>query len=447
MSPTASETPRLPSDQFGAKHTSLPGVSEEGRTPRGGHATLDDSFVRHDTYFFKDGNVTFLIDDTLYCVHRFFFSRDSTYFSERFSKLGIRDHEALPIVISIDDVENDDFEALLSVLYPANFEAHELSYKQWKSVLHLSTRWGFASLRELALKSIEPLTSYDQLVLARTYSVEHWVLPALTALCSRTLPLSLDEARQMSVEDVVLVATVREEIRDGTLRVDAADIPLHVELAQAIRVSKVYSDKLKSGSTRQESSSTMASAVDLNAEAGIAKTMRMTPGPHQRATKEGSTNESDIQRSEVPVDLPSRSRFWTGPVRKSANTSTADALSDRMNTNSTSGYPVEAPSGETQKGGTPQEAAYTKDSLTVKTEVPVATDAVTAGPSTVGNLPEGDSEGGEGCQEVVDDEWAIPMKVKKKKPITPIAPGDVDDWAVPSASVKKKKKKPVTPIA
>ena len=66
MSPTASEALGLPSDQFEAKHTSLPGVSEEGRTPRGEHATLDDSYARHDTYFFKDGNVTFLVRDLLY---------------------------------------------------------------------------------------------------------------------------------------------------------------------------------------------------------------------------------------------------------------------------------------------------------------------------------------------------------------------------------------------
>jgi hypothetical protein len=122
-------------------------------------------------------------------------------------------------------------------------------------VLHLSTRWEFASLRKLALKSIRLPTSHDQLVLARTYSVDEWVLPALTTLCSRTLPLSLDEARQMDIEDVILVAAVREEIRGGALRVDAADIPRHVEMAQAnLLVSKVYLDKLKGG---QGSGSTM----------------------------------------------------------------------------------------------------------------------------------------------------------------------------------------------
>ncbi|KAF8270190.1 hypothetical protein EI94DRAFT_1798413 [Lactarius quietus] len=232
MTPAA-EALRLSSAEFGDKGTSPPRFSEEGRTPRGGHATLDESFVRHDEYFFKDGNVTFLIDGTLYCVHRYFFSRDSVYFSTRFAQLGIRDHEALPTIISISGIERNDFEALLSVLYPTNFEAHKLTYEQWRSVLHLSTRWGFASLRKLALKSINPPTPHDQLLLARTYSVEHWVLPALTALCSRTMPLSLDEARQMSIEDVILVATVREEIRGCALRVDAADIPHHLAKAEA----------------------------------------------------------------------------------------------------------------------------------------------------------------------------------------------------------------------
>jgi hypothetical protein len=58
------------------------------------------------------------VDGTLYCVHRYFFSRDSVYFSTRFDQLGIRDHEALPITISLGKVELKDFDAFLSVLYP-----------------------------------------------------------------------------------------------------------------------------------------------------------------------------------------------------------------------------------------------------------------------------------------------------------------------------------------
>ena len=90
------------------------------------------------------------------------------------------------------------------------FREEQFSYEEWKSVLHLSTRWGFASIRRLALGSIEPPTPHDRLLLARTYSVDDWVLPALAALCERTTPLTVTEAREMRIEDVVLVFTARE---------------------------------------------------------------------------------------------------------------------------------------------------------------------------------------------------------------------------------------------
>ena len=118
-----------------------------------------------------------------------------------------------------------------------DFEKHGLCYEEWVSVLHLSTRWGFASLRKLALASINPPTPHDQLLLARRYSIEDWVLPALSSLCERTAPLSLDEARQMKIEDVVTVATVRENIRHCTLRVDVAEIPRRIEATLAGKLS------------------------------------------------------------------------------------------------------------------------------------------------------------------------------------------------------------------
>ena len=113
-----------------------------------------------------------------------------------------------------------------------DFEGNDFSYEEWKSVLHLSTRWGFASIRRLALGSINPPTAHDRLILARTYSVNDWVIPALSALCERTTPLSLSEARQMSIEDVVLVSTVREDIRGHALQVDSAEISLRAEAEQ-----------------------------------------------------------------------------------------------------------------------------------------------------------------------------------------------------------------------
>ena len=110
---------------------------------------------------------------------------------------------------------------------------NDLSYEEWKSVLCLSTRWGFTSIRKLALNSIEPPTPHDRLLLARKYSVDDWVVPALSAMCERMAPLTLSEARQMDIEDVILVSTVREDIRICTLQVDPAEIPRRVEAEQA----------------------------------------------------------------------------------------------------------------------------------------------------------------------------------------------------------------------
>jgi len=170
----------------------------------------------------------------LYCVHRYFFSRGSVYFSIRLALLNIPEHEAHSTAILLGDVERKDFEALLSVFYPDDLVGNDLSLEQWKSVLRLPTRWGFGSIRRRALNAINPLaTPHDRLVLARHNSVDDWVVPALSALCERGEPLSLDEARQMNIDDVVLVARVRENIRGRALRVDAAEIPHRVEAAQA----------------------------------------------------------------------------------------------------------------------------------------------------------------------------------------------------------------------
>ncbi|KAI0250026.1 hypothetical protein BJV78DRAFT_616049 [Lactifluus subvellereus] len=264
ISPTALETP--------VPHQSE--ISCGSKTQAGIQLTIDDSFLRHDKYFFKDGNITFLVDGTLFCVHRYFFSRDSAYFSTRFAQLAVRDHEALLTVVSMGDVDRKDFEAFLSVLYPEDFEGHDLSYEQWKSVLHLSTRWEFASLRKLAMKSIKPPTPYDQLLLARAYAVDNWVLPALSALCTRAMPVTLKEARQMSIEDVVLVATVREDIRNDPLPFDPAEIPRLIEAAQADMLSGTADDdsptaNFKSGVAEQEPRSAVAVTAGEGAAEGI----------------------------------------------------------------------------------------------------------------------------------------------------------------------------------
>ncbi|KAI0250018.1 hypothetical protein BJV78DRAFT_1376972 [Lactifluus subvellereus] len=284
----------------------------EGRKLDSAYPRADDPFIRHERYFFKDGNITFLVDFTLYCIHRYFFSRDSEYFATLFTQLGALDHEPLSTIISLGDIECRDFDAFLSVIYPENFEEHNLSYEEWVSVLHLSTRWGFASIRQLALAFTAPPTPYDRLLLARAHSVDHWVLPALSALCERTAPLSLDEARQMKIDDVVLVATARENICNSTLRVDTAEIPRRVEVAQAGRPSSLLGVDVpqafsKSESTEQEPSSSMGAAANPNAAGAIvAEAIVAAPpvDPGQATGVVGDAHQSDCdQLGDVPREI------------------------------------------------------------------------------------------------------------------------------------------------
>jgi hypothetical protein len=106
-----------------------------------------------------------------------------------------------------------------------NYQETDLSYEEWESVLRLSTHWDFTSLRELALNVINPSTSHSGSRLGRTYSLKDSIVPALSALCERKAPISLNEALDMKIEDLLLVMTVREGIRNQAIQAYAAEIP------------------------------------------------------------------------------------------------------------------------------------------------------------------------------------------------------------------------------
>jgi hypothetical protein len=100
----------------------------------------------------------------------------------------------------------------------------EGSFEEWSAILDLSTRWGFTTIRNLAIRCTKPPNPLDRLLLARKHAVEAWTLPALLELCSRPEPLSLEEARRMDFEDVLLVGSVRQSVRSSALTVDGTAI-------------------------------------------------------------------------------------------------------------------------------------------------------------------------------------------------------------------------------
>jgi hypothetical protein len=101
----------------------------------------------------------------------------------------------------------------------------------WTSVLRLTTRWRFRSIREEAMEQLEALASpSEKLRLAHELDVPKWVVPSLVTLCLRKAPLKLDEAEQLSMSDVVLIFTVRELIKDAKLPASMDSVSSHIRL-------------------------------------------------------------------------------------------------------------------------------------------------------------------------------------------------------------------------
>jgi len=100
----------------------------------------------------------------------------------------------------------------------------EYSFEELSSILDLSTRWGFTSIRDMAIRRLKPPTPHQRLILGRKYDIDQWVLPALQELCERPEPPTRDEARLMGLEDVILVGSVREKVRTHAITANSATI-------------------------------------------------------------------------------------------------------------------------------------------------------------------------------------------------------------------------------
>jgi len=187
--------------------------------------SIDLPAAQHKHLYFDDGSITFRVQNTLYRLHRSLLCRGSTKFENVLSQLSAQQESTTSPTIPLDDVKAVDFDAFLSIIYPQNYDTvDKRTFEQWSAILDLSTRWGFTSIRDLAIRCTKHPNPLDRLILARKHAVEEWTLPALLELCERPKPLSLEEARLMDFEDVVLVGSVRQAVRSSVLTVNGTGV-------------------------------------------------------------------------------------------------------------------------------------------------------------------------------------------------------------------------------
>ncbi|KZV76874.1 hypothetical protein PENSPDRAFT_622391 [Peniophora sp. CONT] len=196
-------------------------------------ARLEALGAKHGRYFFQSDFLAFLVEGTLYRVHGFLLTMTSPYWAQEVAR-GNRDGNPT----RLDNVSVKEMDAFLSTLYPTDVEVAPRTFADWSAVLRLATMWQFEDKRQLAIVALEPIASpLQQLVLARAHDVEAWIHPAFVALCARTSTLNLEEAAQLSLQDVLHITSAREALYKGRV-----DLPSQKDIS-------IYVANYMSGST------------------------------------------------------------------------------------------------------------------------------------------------------------------------------------------------------
>lgn len=160
-------------------------------------------------YFFKDGTLTLQAENMLYRVH--------TYLFERHSKTVVQHLPGQSLdakVLVLDGVQSEDFDQLLSVLYPVEFQSYApKTAKQWRAVLILATTYEFTSIRQLAISQLSTLIGpAEKVELGHKYDIGEWLRPAYTQLCQRSDPISQEEGEYLEKADIIRIVGVRHRL-------------------------------------------------------------------------------------------------------------------------------------------------------------------------------------------------------------------------------------------
>lgn len=197
---------------------------------------------RHNEYYMDDELSVFLVGGSLFRVHRYHLARESDVFKTMFGcpipdegKEGMDDIRP----IHLPGVTRREFQTLLDYFYkgpestlkkpepPANPpttsparpvkapQGPAYDFKRLLLLLKIATFYDMLRVRQYAIDTIQSnlsLTSFAKLELANTYDVPQWAESAYRAICSRPMPLTLEEARRVGIETAVLVAEARERL-------------------------------------------------------------------------------------------------------------------------------------------------------------------------------------------------------------------------------------------
>ncbi|KAH8110466.1 hypothetical protein DFH11DRAFT_1880532, partial [Phellopilus nigrolimitatus] len=176
----------------------------------------------HEYFDFKDGNVTFLVENTLFTVHQYFLTRESPIMRSMFVRAHLPGtvEGAKENPIELGDTNSLEFETFMKILYPPKFGEDSLtSSYEWESALRIANKYKFANIRKLAiLKLLDDASCFQRLLLGRRYKIRLLVLSGFRDICNRDASLSPQEVRFIDAEDTSLIMQCRESLLKSSQR-------------------------------------------------------------------------------------------------------------------------------------------------------------------------------------------------------------------------------------
>ncbi|KAF8143684.1 hypothetical protein K438DRAFT_1633121, partial [Mycena galopus ATCC 62051] len=116
-----------------------------------------------------------------------------------------------------------DFDRFLSILYPADYSAHECkTAEEWTSVLRLADESGMQDIHRLAIDQLALCAGpVDKIALGHQYKITEWLGPAFLALVMRKQSITTEEGAKLGVEALVQIKALEDEIfKDPTNFID-----------------------------------------------------------------------------------------------------------------------------------------------------------------------------------------------------------------------------------
>ncbi|KAK0494868.1 hypothetical protein EDD18DRAFT_1172775 [Armillaria luteobubalina] len=194
----------------------------------------------------------------MFCVHRYFFERESTKFQQMFggpTSPGKKPEGSSPdTAFRLNDITAEDFAHFLWIFYNPRPSAYDASTHVWITILRTACKWLFPEVKTLAIKELERNATalVDPVVLYENYKDDSSVLALLYAkLCSRDKPLTMEESVCLGIETTVRVFQARERLRSSSLEGMKSPLPDDVDLADVIQViDEVWEGDMKHALSR-----------------------------------------------------------------------------------------------------------------------------------------------------------------------------------------------------